>query len=229
MDFDDVMLERGYDPMKGYGQSKLAQILHTFDLAGRLEGSQVTVNCLHPVTVMDTKMVFETFGDSMSDVREGADTTLRLITSPDLEVVTGRYFDGQSEAHANAQAYDPKPARSCGSSRKHSPERTRQNQCFQPGWSRMEVVVNGSRYTKEEIARRGREIYERDIRSGVEHDHDGRFLVVDITNGHYEIADDELTAFERAGEKNPGGSFFLLRVGRRAAHRLGGRQFSSAG
>jgi hypothetical protein len=93
----------------------------------------------------------------------------------------------------------------------------------------MEYMVDGSEYTKEEIARRGREIYERDIRSEVEWDHDGRFLIVDITTGHYEVADDELTAFDRAEEKNPEGSFFGLRVGRRAAHRLGGRLFSTAG
>jgi hypothetical protein len=93
----------------------------------------------------------------------------------------------------------------------------------------METIVNGSEYTKEEIARRGREIYERDIRSEVERDHDGRFLVVDITTGHYEIADDELTAFGKAEETNPVGSFVGLRVGRRAAHRLGGRLFSTAG
>ena len=93
----------------------------------------------------------------------------------------------------------------------------------------MEAMVNGSGYTKEETARLGREIYDRDIRPTVERDHDGRFLVVDVTSGHYEIADDELTAFDRAGEKNPGGAFFLLRVGRRAAHRLGGRRLFSTG
>ena len=93
----------------------------------------------------------------------------------------------------------------------------------------MDFIVSAAGYTKEEIARRGREIYERDIRSGVERDHDGRFLVVDITTGHYEISDDELTAFELAGENNPDGSFFLLRVGRRATHRIGGRLFHSAG
>ena len=89
--------------------------------------------------------------------------------------------------------------------------------------------MNGSEHTKEEIARRGREIYEREIRPEVERDHDGRFLVVDITTGHYEIADDELTAFERAEKNNPDGSFFGLRVGRTAAHRLGGRLFGAAG
>ncbi len=88
-------------------------------------------------------------------------------------------------------------------------------------------MENGSGYTKEEIARLGREIYERDIRTAVERDNDGRFLVVDVTTGYYEISDDELTAFDRAEEKNPDGAFFLLRVGRRAAHRLGGRLFST--
>lgn len=87
--------------------------------------------------------------------------------------------------------------------------------------------MNSSGYTKEEIARLGREIYERDIRAAVEHDHDGRFLVVDVTTGYYEVADDELGAFDRAAEKNPYGAFFLLRVGRRAAHRLGGRLFAT--
>ena len=82
-------------------------------------------------------------------------------------------------------------------------------------------------YSAEEIARRGREIYERDIRAAVEHEHDGRFLVLDVTTGHYEIADDELAAFDRAEKKNPAGALFLLRVGRRAAHRLGGRLFST--
>lgn len=68
-----------------------------------------------------------------------------------------------------------------------------------------------------------------EIRSGVERDHDGRFLVVDVATGHYEISDDELSAFERAEEKHPNGPFFGLRVGRRAAHRLGGRLLGTAG
>ena len=88
----------------------------------------------------------------------------------------------------------------------------------------METMTNSAGYTKEEIARLGREIYERDIRSAVESDHEGRFLAVDVTTGRYEIADDELVAFDRAEEENPDGAFFLLRVGRRAAHRLGGRR-----
>lgn len=94
----------------------------------------------------------------------------------------------------------------------------------------MGIMVNDAGYTKEEIARLGREIYERDIRAAVERDYDGRFLVVDVTTGRYEIANDELAAFDRAEEENPSGAFFLLRVGRLAAHQLrSGRRMIAAG
>jgi NAD(P)-dependent dehydrogenase (short-subunit alcohol dehydrogenase family) len=104
--FDDVMLERGYDGMRAYAQSKLALIMFTFDLAEELEGTGVTANSLHPASLMDTKMVFETFGSASSSVREGTDATVRLAIAPKLEGVTGRYFDGQREARADEQAYD---------------------------------------------------------------------------------------------------------------------------
>ena len=107
VDFDDVMLERRYDSMRAYTRSKLAQIMFTFELAGRLSGSGVSVNALHPASLMDTKMVNETFGYTMSTVQEGAVATVRLAASPDVEGVTGRYFDGHYEARANRQAYDP--------------------------------------------------------------------------------------------------------------------------
>ena len=107
IDFDDPMLERGYDGMRAYSQSKLAQIMFTFSLAERLEGTGVTVNALHPASLMDTKMVSEWFGYTMSTVRQGAEAVERLATSPELEGVTGRYFDGQRETRADAQAYDP--------------------------------------------------------------------------------------------------------------------------
>ncbi len=107
LDFDDVMLERGYDGFRAYRQSKLAQITYTVEAAERLAGTGVTVNALHPATLMNTKMVYESFGSPLSDVEEGVAATLRLVLSPDLDGVTGRYFDGTREARAEAQAYDP--------------------------------------------------------------------------------------------------------------------------
>lgn len=106
VDFSDVMLEQGYDGMKAYTKSKLAQIMFTFELAERLQSTGVTANALHPASLMDTKMVLETFGRSMSTVQEGANATVRLAVSPELEGVTGRYFDGMREARADRQAYD---------------------------------------------------------------------------------------------------------------------------
>ena len=106
IDFDDPMLERGYEAMKAYSQSKLAQITFTFELAERLSGTGVSVNALHPASLMDTKMVQDTFGYAMSTVEEGTEAVVRLAISPDIEGVTGRYFDGTREARADRQAYD---------------------------------------------------------------------------------------------------------------------------
>src|SRR5918998_1118260 len=106
VDFDDVMLERSYSGMSAYTQSKLAQIMFTFELAERLSETGVSVNSLHPASLMDTKMVLETFGRAMSNVQEGVEATVRLVASPEVEGVTGRYFDGQREARADRQAYD---------------------------------------------------------------------------------------------------------------------------
>ncbi|MEX2465311.1 MAG: SDR family oxidoreductase [Gemmatimonadota bacterium] len=104
IDFDDVMLERGYSGGRAYGQSKLAQILFTFDLAETLEGTGVTVNALHPATLMDTDMVREAGVAPRATVEEGRDALLRLILAPD--VGSGRYFRGQEPDRAHAQAYD---------------------------------------------------------------------------------------------------------------------------
>jgi NAD(P)-dependent dehydrogenase (short-subunit alcohol dehydrogenase family) len=106
VDFDDVMLVRDYEGTRAYRRSKLAQVMFTFDLAERLKGSGVTVNCLHPATFMNTNMVIESGYAPMSRVEDGADAILNLATSQALEGKTGLYFDGKREARANSQAYD---------------------------------------------------------------------------------------------------------------------------
>jgi NAD(P)-dependent dehydrogenase (short-subunit alcohol dehydrogenase family) len=113
IDFDDVMLGRRYDPIRAYSQSKLAQIMFTFELAERLEaeGAGVTVNALHPASLMNTKMVYESFGYTMSTVEDGVKATLRLAISPELEGVTGRYFDRLREARPHRQAEDAEACR----------------------------------------------------------------------------------------------------------------------
>ncbi|HTR01494.1 MAG TPA: SDR family NAD(P)-dependent oxidoreductase, partial [Candidatus Acidoferrum sp.] len=108
LDFSDVMLTHDYDDSRAYRQSKLAQILFTFDLAETLKGSGITVNCLHPATLMNTNMVKDSryFKGALTTVEEGAAAVERLIVAPELAAVTGQYFDGVKPAQPNAQALD---------------------------------------------------------------------------------------------------------------------------
>src|SRR2546421_9076329 len=107
IDFDDVMLERGYTGVQAYCQSKLAQVMFTLDLAEELRDRGVTATCLHPATYMPTKMVLHARGSAVSPLEDGVRATVRLAASSELDGVTGRYFFGEDEAEAQAQAYDP--------------------------------------------------------------------------------------------------------------------------
>ena len=104
IDFNDLMLERPGRAAQGYGQSKLAQIMFTFDLARELQDKNVTVLTLHPATMMDTTMVRSTGSRPQSTVDEGAHAVMNLIVSPD--VATGQFFDGVRPSRAHRQAYD---------------------------------------------------------------------------------------------------------------------------
>ena len=104
IDFSDVMLTRPGRASRGYGQSKLAQVMFTFDLARELEGKGVTVVALHPATMMDTTMVRASGMPSMSTVDEGARAVMNLITGRDI--ASGQYFSGLRPSRAQAQAYD---------------------------------------------------------------------------------------------------------------------------
>ena len=103
IDFDDVMLTRSYSSGQAYCQSKLAQIMFTFDLAEELAGTGVTATALHPATYMPTKMV----ATPISTLKSGVDATVRLVLDRALNGVSGRYYNGRRQARAHRQAYDP--------------------------------------------------------------------------------------------------------------------------
>ncbi len=104
IDFDDPMIEDGYSGGRAYGQSKLAQILFTFDLARELEDTGIKVNALHPATLMDTNMVLSAGVRPRSSVNEGLEAVMNLIVSEGLG--SGQYFNGLRASRANGQAYD---------------------------------------------------------------------------------------------------------------------------
>jgi NAD(P)-dependent dehydrogenase (short-subunit alcohol dehydrogenase family) len=103
IDFTDVMLERPGRAGQGYGQSKLAQVMFTFDLAAELKDTNVTVTALHPASLMDTALVREAGAAPRSTVNEGAIAVMQQITG---NVQSGRYYNGLQIAAPHPQAND---------------------------------------------------------------------------------------------------------------------------
>jgi NAD(P)-dependent dehydrogenase (short-subunit alcohol dehydrogenase family) len=108
LDFTDVMLERGYSPGRAYGQSKLAQVMFTIDLAQELKGKGIVVQALHPATYMDTAMVRSAGVEPASTVAEGAEAVLNAITT---SAPSGSYFVGTRASTPHRQAADPEARR----------------------------------------------------------------------------------------------------------------------
>jgi NAD(P)-dependent dehydrogenase (short-subunit alcohol dehydrogenase family) len=103
IDFTDVMLERPGRASLGYGQSKLAQVLFTIDLAAELRGRNVIVTALHPATMMDTTLVRQAGGRAMSTVDEGATAVMQQITG---DVEPGQFYNGLRPGRPHPQAND---------------------------------------------------------------------------------------------------------------------------
>lgn len=104
IDFDDVMLEQPGAHVRGYGQSKLAQITMTAAIADNFARDGITMISLHPASMMDTTMVRGLGGPIRSTVAEGRDTVMGLITAPTLQA--GAYYRDGEVATPHAQAGD---------------------------------------------------------------------------------------------------------------------------
>lgn len=106
INFDDIMLNKNFDGVTAYTQSKLALMMFTIDLAEELKNDNVTVNALHPGTYLDTNMVHDAGIKPLGTAQSGADAEVYLATSKDLRNTTGKYFNVKKETKAHTQAYD---------------------------------------------------------------------------------------------------------------------------
>jgi len=115
LNFDNLQMEKGYGVMKAYSQAKLAQVLFTYELSRRLEGTGVTVNSLHPGTVATNiwknSMGPLSFVGNVSRLflpgpEKGADTPVYLASSPEVESVTGKYYDHRLEKQSSVESRD---------------------------------------------------------------------------------------------------------------------------
>ena len=116
IDFDDLQGERSYSGARAYNQSKLANVLFTYELARRLQGTSVTANALHPGVVRtsfgaeDPSGVQRLFIPFMRPIMkapgQGAATSIHLASAPDLEQVTGRYFASSKPRRSSKRSYD---------------------------------------------------------------------------------------------------------------------------
>jgi NAD(P)-dependent dehydrogenase (short-subunit alcohol dehydrogenase family) len=116
IDFDDLMGERKYSGQTAYNQSKLANVMFTYELARRLAGTGVTATTLHPGmtnTAFSAEDPSRVFAPLVAVVRpfmrspeKGAETPVYLASSPDADGVTGRYFDNRKVKKSNESSYD---------------------------------------------------------------------------------------------------------------------------
>jgi retinol dehydrogenase-14 len=113
--FQDLQMVRRYGAWRAYSQAKLAQVMFTYELARRLEGTAVTVNALHPGWVSSNfgsgAGPLIRYGAKLSYLfgrspRKGADTAIYLATSPEVEDVTGKYFVDRKAVRSSRTSYD---------------------------------------------------------------------------------------------------------------------------
>ena len=122
LDFDDLQNENDYVGKQAYGQSKLANILFTYELARRLEGTTVTANAVHPGGVITNfcrnnglvswikHVSAHLLARDLIGPQEAAKTIVYLATSPDLDRVTGKYYYEQKPVDSSPASYDQQAA-----------------------------------------------------------------------------------------------------------------------
>ena len=116
INFDDLNMTSRYDGLKAYSQSKLANVLFTSELAERLQGTGVTANCLHPGGVRTHfvdknasgiyKVGWILLKPFMISPSQGAETSVYLASSEEVEGVTGKYFDKCKPRRSSRISYD---------------------------------------------------------------------------------------------------------------------------
>src|SRR5258705_10073768 len=116
LDFDDLGHARRYRAMRVYGQSKLCNILFTYELARRLTGSTITTNCLHPGAVATrlgqnngriATALTKVLAPFFRTPEGGADTAVYLATSPEVRTTSGGYFANRRAIRSSRITYDP--------------------------------------------------------------------------------------------------------------------------
>jgi retinol dehydrogenase-14 len=112
MRFDDLQSRRNYRGFRAYGMSKLANVLFTYELASRIEGTGVTANCLHPGAVATDllrqlpRWLFALISPFLRTPAQGAETSVFLATSPAVDGVNGGYFQKCRAARSSKRSYD---------------------------------------------------------------------------------------------------------------------------
>jgi NAD(P)-dependent dehydrogenase (short-subunit alcohol dehydrogenase family) len=121
--FDDLMSEKDYNGIRANNQAKLALILFTYELARRLDGSGVTANCLHPGAVATdaplkdpdlpsfSRFMYKLVRVFFASPEKGAETSIYLATSPEIEYVSGKYFIKKTRVASSPESYDEEIAR----------------------------------------------------------------------------------------------------------------------
>ncbi|MFX0022125.1 MAG: SDR family oxidoreductase [Candidatus Hermodarchaeota archaeon] len=115
IDFEDLYGDHHYSQWRAYSQSKLAVVLFTYEFAKKIEGSGVTVNCLHPGFVKTNmvrkfrpfvKYFYHLVGLFMSTPKRGAKTSIFLASSPEINGISGKYFKRRKETKSVKISYD---------------------------------------------------------------------------------------------------------------------------